>query len=81
MSQKCSNFYFRIKLITYDTISKKIDAIVEGFYSVVDNKVLSIFTVDEFDFILSGQMDIDLEDWKKNTIYKGHFNPNHKVIF
>jgi hypothetical protein len=30
--------------------------------------------------MLSGQNEIDLKDWKENTIYKGNFNENHPVI-
>ena len=30
--------------------------------------------------MLSGQDDIDLKDWKENTIYKGSYNENHPMI-
>ena len=30
--------------------------------------------------MLSGQDDIDLNDWKENTIYKGGYNENHPLI-
>lgn len=69
----------RIKLITYDAIKEKVDALVSGFYSVIDSKIVYILSVDEFDYIVSGQNDIDLEDWKRNTIYKGQYNEHHRV--
>jgi len=42
--------------------------------------MISIYTPEEFDFLLSGQSKIDLNDWKKNTIYKGNYNKDHPVI-
>jgi hypothetical protein len=68
-----------VKLITYDSIKSKVDNLISGFFSIVNQKAIQIFTVDELDFMISGQIDIDIEDWKKNTIYKGHYNENHKV--
>lgn len=68
-----------VEFICYGSIKNKIDALTEGFFSVIDRNLISIFNVDELDFILSGQVEIDLNDWRKNTIYKGHYNDNHKV--
>ena len=70
-----------VKLLTYDSIKTKLDNLVKGFYSVVNKSIFQIFTVDEADFLISGQLEIDISDWKRNTIYKGHYNSNHKVIF
>jgi len=41
--------------------------------------VIGIFTPEELDFLISGQIKIDLNDWKINTIYKGTFTENHPV--
>lgn len=29
---------------------------------------------------MCGLQDIDVNDWKSNTAYKGEYNPNHPVI-
>ena len=29
---------------------------------------------------MCGLQDIDVNDWKTNTAYKGEYNPNHPVI-
>jgi E3 ubiquitin-protein ligase HUWE1 len=70
---------FSVELITYLSIKEKVDAIMNGFYSIIPYDVVSIFTPEEFDFLLSGQSEIDLNDWKCNTIYKGFYNENHPV--
>lgn len=66
-------------LIGYSSVKTKIDLLRQGFYSVINRNIIKIFNIDEFDFIISGQLTVDLTDWKENTIYKGHFNPEHKV--
>ena len=68
-----------VELITYSSIKAKIDTFREGFYSVINKNLMRIFNADELDFIISGQIEIDILDWRNNTIYKGHYNTNHKV--
>lgn len=62
-------------------MKEKIDKLLDGFYSVIPPKILQIFSIEEFDFLISGQNSIDLEDWRRNTIYKGHYNDHHKVKY
>ena len=52
----------------------------KGMLIMLDDEVRNIFSIDEFNFILSGQNEINIKDWKENTIYKGDFNQNHPVI-
>lgn len=55
------------------------NAIKKGFYSVIPKEIVNIFHSYELDFLFSGQGEIDLEDWKANTIYKGNYHENHPV--
>ena len=52
----------------------------KGLYSLIGKEVQGVFTVEELKFLLSGQDDIDLNDWKENTIYKGIYNQYHPMI-
>ena len=74
-----------VNLICYESIKEKVDKLKEGFNSLnfdINNNehILNIFTIEEFNFLLSGQNKIDLEDWKKNTIYKGYYNELYPTI-
>lgn len=73
-----------IEKVIYEEITKpyeeQINYFRKGMFIVLDDKLSNIFTIDEFNFMLSGQNEIDLKDWKENTIYKGNFNENHPVI-
>ena len=52
----------------------------KGLFSILEQDVRGIFSVEELNFLMTGQENIDLNDWKENTIYKGAYNPNHPVI-
>jgi hypothetical protein len=53
---------------------------LKGFNSLIPQRLVKIFSPFEFDFLLSGQTLIDLEDWMSNTMYKGYYNEKHPVI-
>ncbi len=69
----------RINLISYESIREKVDALIKGFYSLLPINVLQIYSPYEFDFLLSGQSEVDLKDWRNNTIYKGIYSDKHPV--
>lgn len=53
---------------------------MEGFNELVPQSLLVIFDANEVELLLAGLQDIDVADWKKNTTYRGDYNPNHPVI-
>lgn len=70
-----------IRLITYDSIKDKITSLIKGIRWLLPIDILSIFNPVEFDFLLSGQDRIDINDWRQNTIYKGYYSEEHPVIY
>lgn len=42
--------------------------------------MIQVFDAEELNFIMNGVPEINIADWKKNTIYKGDFTEKHKVI-
>jgi len=52
----------------------------KGIFSLIDADARGVFTAEELNFLITGQEEIDINDWKENTIYKGAYNPNHPVI-
>eukprot|EP00826_Nyctotherus_ovalis_P039350 TRINITY_DN3782_c0_g1_i3.p1 TRINITY_DN3782_c0_g1~~TRINITY_DN3782_c0_g1_i3.p1 ORF type:complete len:430 (+),score=139.15 TRINITY_DN3782_c0_g1_i3:615-1904(+) len=51
-----------------------------GFNSVIPRTTISVLDADELEFFLCGDTVIDLTDWQLNTIYKGHYSEDSKVI-
>jgi len=62
-----------------DDIRKQIDAFLEGFREIIDTKLLSIFNEQELELLICGLPDIDINDLKANTEYKG-LNSSSEVI-
>eukprot|EP00954_Amorphochlora_amoebiformis_P004149 322552-Amorphochlora_amoeboformis.AAC.2 len=54
-----------------DDIKQQIDAFLEGFREMIDVKLLSIFNEQELELLICGLPDIDINDLKANTEYKG----------
>ena len=69
-----------IYMETYKNYKDQIEEIQKGIFDLIGDTIIKVFNVDEFIIMLTGQLEIDLDDWKNNTIYKGHYNEEHEVI-
>jgi hypothetical protein len=63
-----------------DRIRQQMSAFMSGFNDLVPHDLLKIFDENEVELLLAGLQDIDVNDWKRNTKYRGEYNPNHPVI-
>ncbi|XP_074651887.1 uncharacterized protein LOC141906479 isoform X2 [Tubulanus polymorphus] len=61
-------------------VKEQMLAFMEGFNDLIPQNLLQIFDENEVELLLCGLQDIDVNDWKQNTVYKGEYNPNHPVI-
>ena len=59
---------------------EQIKSFHSGIFPILDENLKGIFSIDELNFLFQGQSEIDLNDWKSNTEYKGDYNEEHKVI-
>ena len=59
---------------------EQIKYIQKGLFSILGEGVQGIFSVEEMNFMITGQEDIDLNDLRENIIYKGEYNENHPLI-
>ena len=73
-----------IEKVIYNEIIKPYETHInyfrKGMIIMLDEEIRNMFTIDEFNFILNGQSEINIKDWKENTIYKGDLSENHPVI-
>lgn len=53
---------------------------LEGFGSICPLALLKIFDENELELLMCGIQNIDVKDWKKNTLYKGDYYANHRII-
>ncbi|CAF3915427.1 unnamed protein product [Rotaria sp. Silwood2] len=63
-------------------VQEQIDCFVRGFYEIIgDHKLISsMFDARELELALCGTMEIDLNDWRMNTEYRGGYHAQHHVI-
>jgi len=55
----------------YHKAHPQVSAFLEGLNEVIPKKLLNILSIDDLKKLLVGKTEIDIEDWKSNTIYKG----------
>uniref|UniRef100_A0A914P7U6 HECT-type E3 ubiquitin transferase n=1 Tax=Panagrolaimus davidi TaxID=227884 RepID=A0A914P7U6_9BILA len=55
-------------------------ALLRGLYTLVDREYLRIFNAEQLELVLSGTAEINIEDWRENTEYKGGYFDEHVVI-
>jgi hypothetical protein len=61
-------------------VQQQTEALIKGFYEVVDSKQVQIFDARELELVLCGTIEIDLNDWKKNTDYRSGYHSTHQII-
>lgn len=61
-------------------VRDQMNAFLEGFNELVSLSLLKVFDEHELELLMCGIGNVDVKDWKHNTLYKGGYHPNHIVI-
>nr|XP_022331309.1 E3 ubiquitin-protein ligase NEDD4-like isoform X2 [Crassostrea virginica] len=61
-------------------IEAQMRSFMKGFSCLVPLEMIKIFDENELELLMCGLQDIDVNDWKAHSAYKGEYNPNHPVI-
>ena len=54
--------------------------IQEGLFNFIPKDILGTINSSEFELLVCGQPFIDVNDWNKNSVYKGDYNKNHRLV-
>lgn len=54
------------------SVQEQMDHFLEGFHDIIPKEVVSIFDEQELELLISGMPDIDLDDWRNNTVYHNY---------
>ncbi|TPX38288.1 hypothetical protein SmJEL517_g00076 [Synchytrium microbalum] len=72
-----------VDLITEWRISRRVDeqfrAFAQGFHELVPIDLVNVFDERELELLIGGIADIDINDWKKNTDYRGYSETDEVV--
>ncbi|XP_055376203.1 E3 ubiquitin-protein ligase Nedd-4 isoform X5 [Condylostylus longicornis] len=61
-------------------VKEQMGAFLEGFGSIIPLALLKIFDENELELLMCGIQNIDVKDWRDNTLYKGDYHKNHIII-
>ncbi|KAH7021771.1 hypothetical protein B0J12DRAFT_773511, partial [Macrophomina phaseolina] len=65
-----------VELITEWRIQKRVEeqfsAFIAGFHELIPADLITVFDERELELLIGGIADIDVEDWKKHTDYRGY---------
>jgi E3 ubiquitin-protein ligase HUWE1 len=70
----------KVQWLGHKQIEMKLNAFLQGLYMIIPKEALSVFEVNEIEMVLNGLPFIDIDDWERNTEYKGSYYKSHQVI-
>ncbi|AEO59261.1 hypothetical protein MYCTH_2307409 [Thermothelomyces thermophilus ATCC 42464] len=60
-------------------VSEQFEAFMEGFHDLIPQDLIGVFDERELELLIGGIAEIDVDDWKKHTDYRG-YTESDKVI-
>ncbi|XP_017861578.1 PREDICTED: E3 ubiquitin-protein ligase Nedd-4 isoform X4 [Drosophila arizonae] len=61
-------------------VKDQMTAFLDGFGSIIPLNLIKIFDEHELELLMCGIQNIDVKDWRENTLYKGDYHMNHIII-
>jgi len=62
-----------LKHYLFGEVEDQVTELLIGFYDVIPEPLVSVFDAEEIELLMCGVQKIDIEDWKRNTVYTGEF--------
>eukprot|EP00117_Sycon_ciliatum_P043917 scpid27547/ scgid5804/ E3 ubiquitin-protein ligase HECW2; HECT, C2 and WW domain-containing protein 2; NEDD4-like E3 ubiquitin-protein ligase 2 len=61
-------------------VSEQRKVLLKGFTEVIEADLLSVFDARELELAIAGTVEVDVDDWQKNTLYRSGYHQEHPVI-
>ncbi|CAK4831126.1 unnamed protein product [Aphanomyces euteiches] len=68
-----------VKYLLFDRVATQLEAMIQGLYDIVPPELLVPFDHKEFELILCGLCEIDVQDWKRSTVTSSNLK-NHRAL-
>ncbi|KAI0386687.1 HECT-domain-containing protein [Hypomontagnella monticulosa] len=62
-------------------IAEQFQAFKEGFHELIPQDLINVFDERELELLIGGIADIDVDDWKKHTDYRGYTESDEVIQF
>ncbi|GMG35717.1 unnamed protein product [[Candida] boidinii] len=54
------------------SVKDQMENFLQGFHSVIPKELVAVFDDQELELLISGLPEIDVDDWKNNTVYQNY---------
>jgi len=61
-------------------VSEQFNAFLSGFEDLIPPELISVFDERELELLIGGIADIDVDDWKKHTDYRGYTEADEVIV-
>ena len=71
------------KLVAWEcggAVVEQMNAVRKGFFDLIPEEAVKVFTVEEFELLLNGKEDIDVDEMKGCSVFKGGYDVDSKPI-
>lgn len=62
-------------------VEEQFNAFLTGFHELIPNELVNVFDERELELLIGGIADIDVDDWKKHTDYRGYTEADEVIGF
>uniref|UniRef100_K3X475 HECT-type E3 ubiquitin transferase n=1 Tax=Globisporangium ultimum (strain ATCC 200006 / CBS 805.95 / DAOM BR144) TaxID=431595 RepID=K3X475_GLOUD len=69
----------RFRYLLFESVSSQLYAFLKGVYDVIPQELLLLFDPEEFDYLLCGSDEIDVDDWQRNAQWSDNLR-DHDVL-
>uniref|UniRef100_K3X469 HECT-type E3 ubiquitin transferase n=1 Tax=Globisporangium ultimum (strain ATCC 200006 / CBS 805.95 / DAOM BR144) TaxID=431595 RepID=K3X469_GLOUD len=71
----------RFRYLLFESVSSQLYVFLKGIYEVIPQELLMLFDPEEFDYLLCGSDEIDVDDWERNTRYTVGLHGHQAVVW
>ncbi|KAL3668304.1 hypothetical protein V7S43_006397 [Phytophthora oleae] len=64
-----------------ESVVPQLQVFLRGLYEIVPRELLFLFDPEEFDFLLCGSDEIDVDDWERNTKYSEDLHHHRSLVW
>lgn len=61
-------------------VQEQFKAFVDGFHDLIPADLINVFDERELELLIGGIADIDVDDWKKHTDYRGYTESDDVIV-
>ncbi|PJF17875.1 YER125Wp-like protein [Paramicrosporidium saccamoebae] len=62
-------------------VQEQIGAIKKGLFEIIPREILCVFNDHELEFLFCGISEIDVKDWKTNTLYRRYTTSDQAIVW